>query len=186
MNYNILLVIVFKCNTMQFFVQHTAYKTSSRRVSKIIIKNSYWLLFWGWTAHRHCCCSVDKSWPTLCHAWNAACQPPLRFTVFQSLLRFMSIESVMLVTHLILCRPLLLCLQSFPASGSFPVSWLFASGDCMRLPQSTWHYFIPWNSSSKYQSIDSPIPMALPVKGVLCKCTSRFNRSGMGSETLHL
>ena len=42
-----------------------------------------------------------------------------------SLLRFMSIESVMLSYHLILILSLLLCLQSFPASGSFPVSQLF-------------------------------------------------------------
>ena len=48
--------------------------------------------------------------------WTAACQaPPLS----PSVLRFMSVESVMLPNCLILCRPLL-CLQSFPASGSFP------------------------------------------------------------------
>ena len=45
-----------------------------------------------------------------------------------SLLRFMSIELMMLSNHLIFCYPLLCCLQSFPASGSFPMSWLFASG----------------------------------------------------------
>ena len=47
---------------------------------------------------------------------------PLSSIISQSLLRFMSIESVMLSNHLILCHPLL-CLQSFPASKS----WLFAS-----------------------------------------------------------
>ena len=46
----------------------------------------------------------------------------------QSLLKFTSMELVMLSNHLILCYPLLLCLQSFPLSGSFPVSWLFVSG----------------------------------------------------------
>ena len=59
--------------------------------------------------------------------WTAAHQASLSFTIFQSLLRFMSIESVMLSNYLILCHPLL-CLQSFPASGSFPVSQLFVSG----------------------------------------------------------
>ena len=39
--------------------------------------------------------------------WNAACQAPLS-TMSQSLLRFMSIKSVMPSNHLILCRPLLL------------------------------------------------------------------------------
>ena len=46
-------------------------------------------------------------------------------SVFQSLLKSMSIELGMLTNHLILCCPLLLCLQSFPASGSFPMSRLF-------------------------------------------------------------
>ena len=53
---------------------------------------------------------------------------PLSFTTFQGLLKFKSIESVMLSTHPILCHPLLLCLQSFSASGSFPMSRLFTSG----------------------------------------------------------
>ena len=53
----------------------------------------------------------------------------LSSTIFHSLLRFMSIESVMPSNHLILCCPFSSCLQSFPASGPFAVSWLFASGD---------------------------------------------------------
>ena len=60
--------------------------------------------------------------------WAAACQASLSFTIFQSLLRFTSIELVKLSNHLILCRPLLHLLQSFPALGSLPTSWLFASG----------------------------------------------------------
>ena len=52
----------------------------------------------------------------------------LSSTISWSLLRFMSIESVMLSNHLILCHHLLLCLQSFPASASFPVSCFFTSG----------------------------------------------------------
>ena len=39
--------------------------------------------------------------------WTAACQSPLSFTISQSLLRFMSIESVMLSNQLILCCLLL-------------------------------------------------------------------------------
>ena len=59
--------------------------------------------------------------------WTAACQASLSITNSQSLLKLMSIESVMPSNHLILCRPLLL-LQSFPASGSFQMSQLFTSG----------------------------------------------------------
>ena len=59
--------------------------------------------------------------------WTATRQASLSFTISQSLLKFMSIESVMLSNHLILCRPFLLCLQSFPASGSFQMNQFFAS-----------------------------------------------------------
>ena len=40
--------------------------------------------------------------------WTAACQVSLFITSYQSLLKLMSIELVMLFNHLILCRPLLL------------------------------------------------------------------------------
>ena len=39
--------------------------------------------------------------------WTAACQASLSITNFQSLLKLMSIELVMLSNHLILCHPLL-------------------------------------------------------------------------------
>ena len=51
--------------------------------------------------------------------WTAACQASLSFTVSWSLLKLMSIESVMPANYLVLCHPLLLCLQTFPASESF-------------------------------------------------------------------
>ena len=76
----------------------------------------------------YCCCSATKACLTLCDPWTVVCRASLSVTVSRSLLRFMSIESVMLSNHIILCHPLLLCLRSFPASGSFPVSWLFTSG----------------------------------------------------------
>ena len=61
--------------------------------------------------------------------WTAAHQASLSFTITQSLLKLMSIESVMPSSHLILHCPLLSCLQSFPASGSFQMSQFFTSGD---------------------------------------------------------
>ena len=50
------------------------------------------------------CCSVTKLCAT---PWTAALQASLPFTISWSLLRFMSIESVMPSNHLILCHPLL-------------------------------------------------------------------------------
>ena len=60
--------------------------------------------------------------------WITAHQTLLSITNSQSLLKLMSIESVMPSNHLILCRPFSSCLQSFPVSGSFLMSWLFTSG----------------------------------------------------------
>ena len=60
--------------------------------------------------------------------WTTAHQASLSFTISQSLLKLMSIESMMPSNHLILCYPLLLLPSIFPTSGSFSVSWLFTSG----------------------------------------------------------
>ena len=50
---------------------------------------------------------------------TAACQASLSFTISQSLLKFMSIELVMLSNHLILCCPLLLLPAFFPSIRVF-------------------------------------------------------------------
>ena len=60
--------------------------------------------------------------------WTAAHQASLSVASSESLLRFMSIESVMTSSYLILCHPLLLLPSIFPASGSFPMSQFFTSG----------------------------------------------------------
>ena len=60
--------------------------------------------------------------------WTAAHQASLSKTNSWSLLRLMSIESVMPSNHLILCHPLLLPTTIFPALGSFPLSPFFLSG----------------------------------------------------------
>ena len=51
--------------------------------------------------------------------WTAACQASLSITNSQSLLRLMSIESVMPCNHIILCRPLLLPPSIFPSIRVF-------------------------------------------------------------------
>ena len=59
-------------------------------------------------------------------SWTAARQTLPSFTVSQSLLTFMSNESVTLSNYLFLCHPLLFCPSSFPTS--FPGGQLFAWG----------------------------------------------------------
>ena len=69
-----------------------------------------------------CCCSVIQ-W--IIHVqpfaipWIAACQASLSITNSWSLLKLMSIESVMPSNHLILCHPLLLSPSIFPSIRVF-------------------------------------------------------------------
>ena len=51
--------------------------------------------------------------------WTASLQASLSFTISQSLLKLMCIESVMPSNHLILCRPLLLLPSIFPSIKVF-------------------------------------------------------------------
>ena len=63
--------------------------------------------------------SVAQSYPTLLTPWTAACKASLSITNSQTLLKLMSIESVMPSNHLILCRPLLLLPLIFPSIRVF-------------------------------------------------------------------
>ena len=60
-------------------------------------------------------------------SWTAVCQLSLVFAFSQSLLKFMSIESVMPSNPLSSVTPFSSCTQHIPAPGSFPMSLLFAS-----------------------------------------------------------
>ena len=78
--------------------------------------------------------SVSQSVQLLSHIWlivtpwTTACQASLSFTISQSLLKLMSIESVMPSSHLILYCPLLLLPSIFLSIRVFSNSQLFASG----------------------------------------------------------
>ena len=60
--------------------------------------------------------------------WTTAHQASLSITYSQSLLKLISIESVMPSNHLILCCPLLLLPSVFPSIRVFPKSQFFTSG----------------------------------------------------------
>ena len=60
--------------------------------------------------------------------FTAACQASLSITNSRSLLKLMSIESVIPSTISSPVVPFSSCLQTFPASGSFPMSQFFTSG----------------------------------------------------------
>ena len=63
----------------------------------------------------YCYCSVAQSVQLFTILWTGARQASLSFTISWSLLKLMSIESVMPSNHLILCHPLLLLPSIFPS-----------------------------------------------------------------------
>ena len=75
---------------------------------------------------------------------TAAHQASLSIISSWSLLKLMSIESVMPSNHLIFCHPLLLLPQCFPASGSFPMSQFPSGGQSIGVLAS--ESVIPMNS----------------------------------------
>ena len=80
-----------------------------------------------WSSPPICCCCFLVAWSRLFATLRSAThQASLSFTVSQSLLKLMSIGSMMPSNHLILCCPLLLP-SVFPSIRVFPVSQLFAS-----------------------------------------------------------
>jgi len=79
----------------------------------------------SWKSFLSYCCSGAQS---CLIPWTAAHQASLSFTISWSLLKLMSVESVMPSKHLILCRPLLLPPSIFPSIRVFPMSQFFTSG----------------------------------------------------------
>ena len=79
--------------------------------------------------------------------WTAARQASLSITNSQSLLKLMSIESVMSSNHLILCHPLLL-------SSIFPSIWVFSTESvlCIRWPEY-WSFSFSISPSNEYSGL---------------------------------
>ena len=76
----------------------------------------------GWS-----CCSVASHVLLFATPWTPKYQASLSFTISQSLLKLMSIESVMPFNHLNLCHPLLLLPLIFPSIKVY-LSQFFTSG----------------------------------------------------------
>ena len=76
------------------------------------------------------CCSVTQSCPLFVIPWTAVHQAYLSFTISQSLLNLLSIESMMPFSHLTLCQALLLSLI-FPSIRIFSNE----SALCIKWPQ---------------------------------------------------
>ena len=82
--------------------------------------------------------------------WTAARQTSLSFTISQSLLKLMSIESVMSSNHLILCPPLLLQTSVFPSIR------VFSNESALRIRQPKyWSFNFSISSSNEYSRLIS-------------------------------
>ena len=82
--------------------------------------------------------------------WTAACQASLSITNSQSLLRLMSIESVMPSNHFILCRPLLLLPSIFPSIR------VFSSESVLHIKwPKYWNFSFSINPSNEYSGLIS-------------------------------
>ena len=82
--------------------------------------------------------------------WTAACQASLSITISQSLLKLMSIESVMPSNHLILCRPPLLLPSIFPSIRVFSNESVL----CMRWPKY-WSFSFIISPSNEHSGLIS-------------------------------
>ena len=71
--------------------------------------------------------SLSRVW-LFVNPWIAACQASLSITNYWSLLKLVSIESVMPSNHLILCHPLILPPSIFPSIRVLRTSQFFTSG----------------------------------------------------------
>ena len=101
------------------------------------------LYFLTWS----CClfsCSIRSN------PWTIAGQASLSFTISQSFLKLMSIESVMPANHLILCRPLLLLPSVFPSIRVFSNKLVL----CIRWPKY-WSFSFSISPSSEYSGLIS-------------------------------
>ena len=96
--------------------------------------------------------------------WTAACQASLSITNSQSLLKLMSIESVVPSNHLILCHPLLLPPSIFPSVRVFPNESVL----CIRWPDWSFSFSIsPSNEYSGFISFRMDWLDLLAVQGTL-------------------
>ena len=106
------------------------------------------LLYMLFTYHQFS--SIAQSCSTLCNPMTAACQACLSITNSQSLLKLMSMESVMPSNHLILYCPLLLLPSVFPSIRVFSKELVLH----IRCPKC-WSFSFSINTSNEYSGLIS-------------------------------
>ena len=104
----------------------------------------------GSSGQRQWFSSVAQSCPTLCDPWTAGRQASLSITNSQSLLKLMSIESVMPSNHLNLYHPLLLLPSVFLSIRVFSNESVL----CYRWPKY-WNFIFGISPSNEYSELIS-------------------------------
>ena len=102
---------------------------------------------------RNVICSIQCSRSVVSDSatpWTAACQASLSITNSQSLLKLVSIESVMPSNHLILCRPLLFWPSIFPSIRVISNESVL----CIRWP-NYWSFSFSISPSNEYSGLIS-------------------------------
>ena len=97
--------------------------------------------------------------------WTAAHQSSLSFTISQSLLKLMSIVSVMPSNRLILCHPLLLLPSVFPSIRVFSNE----SALCIRWPEH-WSFSFSISPSNEYSGLISSFALCFYFMSPLRNC----------------
>ena len=121
--------------------------------------------------HKWIFSSVQSlSWLKLLETqWTAARQASLSITNSRSLLKLMSIESVMPSTHLILCHPVLLLPSIFPSIR------VFSNESVLRIRQPNyWSFSFRISPSNEYSGLISFRSDWLDLLTVLLKCDYLF------------
>ena len=135
-------------------LQRSSYKNTGEMVSATHFSNSFSPshtqhfedLLPAWFSSVQSLCRV---W-LFATQWTALHQASLSMTNPQSLLKLMSVESVMPSNHLILCRPLLLLPSIFPSISVFSNE----SAPCIRWPKY-WSFNFSIGPSSEYSGLIS-------------------------------
>ena len=116
----------------------------SRHMWRILKSNCYSSLF------HYQFSSVIQSCPTLCNPLDCSTSGLLSISSSWSLLKLMSIESVMPSNHLILCHPLLLLSSIFPSIRVFSNESVF----CIRWPKY-WSFNFSTSPSNEHPGLIS-------------------------------
>ena len=111
--------------------------------------------------------------------WTAACQASLSITNSWSLLKFMSIVSVMPSNHLILCCPLLL------PSSIFPSLRVFSSESVLRIRwPKYWSFSLSLSPSNEYSGLISFLIDWLDLLVVQCTLKSLLQHHSSKASVL--